>query len=206
MNQHATEWLAAYFDDELHEPRLHKVEEHLRICSACRLELEQLQGLSTLLKDCPPMVARTPCDQFAAQVGLRLPRFTSATNGDTWQRAADIGWLTIPMITILLWAFSQITILMISGIQSLHISWTPSLPSITLWLFPYSLWGFKDTNLWEVLRNAAPWLDFGESLAHSIIPYLGSTVVTAIVLWSWVVCWWVLHQRYRFQNIIQIIP
>lgn len=201
MNQHVMEWLAAYFDGELHGMRLQKVEEHLWTCSACQLELEQLQGLSTLLKDCPPMTTHMSHEQFAAQVGLRLPRSTPEHNGLTWQRGVNIGWLSIPLSIILGWALSQTASLIISVIQGLgvNLSWMSWFSSLFQWINSYSFWSLIDLDFWDTMRDAVPWLDWGEMLVHTIAPYLTITVVTAISLWCWMVCWWVLHQRKRQQ-------
>jgi hypothetical protein len=207
LNHHTTKWLAAYFDGELHGLQLQKVEEHLQSCSACRLELEQLRGLSGLLKDCPPMTSLLSPDQFTAQIRLRLPRSTQARTSSTWQRLVNIGWLAIPINLILGWAFSQTTLLIITGIEGLGmdlsgISW---LSSLVRWFDGYFFWNLIDSDLWDPLINASPWLDWGEKLAHTFATYLVITVVTAVFLWCWMICWWVLHQRQQ-QQIPRVTP
>jgi anti-sigma factor RsiW len=105
MNPHVIEWLAAYHDGELPSGRRQQVEEHLKDCPACRLELETLEGLSSLLK-ADPLPAHTPAERFAAQVQLRLPR---ASLSHANQNAGGLPrWLLgVPLALILVWAFLQ---------------------------------------------------------------------------------------------------
>ena len=201
MKQHVTEYLAAYFDGELHGSRRQKVEEHLESCSICQLELKELQGLSTLLKDYPPMIVQTSHDQFAAQVRLRLPRATPVQTGFAWQRVVDIGWLATPISIILGWALMQTTLLIINGIQGLGIdfSWMSWFSSLAQWINESIFWGLTNPVLWDRLRNAIPWLDLGEILVRTFAPSLVTTVLTAIFLSCWMACWWVFHQRQQQQ-------
>ena len=208
MSQHITEWLAAYYDGELYGGRLQKVEQHLHTCKACQLELEQLKGLSALLKESPLMMTRTSADQFTAQVGLRLSRSTPEPFAPAWQKAAKMGWLAIPLVIIVVWAFSQTILSTIGVIQSLDLErFSSDLPIWTPWLFPFSLWGnpyglwiLFETSLWSLVKEAAPWLDSVEVLAQVFVPYLVMTVIPAVFLWCWLVCSWAIHQRHRVQN------
>ena len=105
MNPHVIEWLAAYHDGELPSGRRQQVEIHLQDCPTCRLELEKLQELSSLLKaDLLP--AHTPPERFAAQVQLRLPRISLSRPG---QKAGQLpSWvLGVPLALIGVWAFLQ---------------------------------------------------------------------------------------------------
>jgi anti-sigma factor RsiW len=105
MNPHVSELLAAYHDGELPANRQLQVEKHLQGCSTCRVELEALEGLSSLLRaDSVPH--QTPPERFAAQVQLRLPRTSlsrARQNGGQPPRWA----LGVPLTLIIVWAFLQ---------------------------------------------------------------------------------------------------
>jgi anti-sigma factor RsiW len=105
MNPHVIEWLAAYHDGELPSSRRQQVEEHIKDCSSCRLELEALEGLSSVLK-VDSLPAHTPPERFAAQVQLRLPRISLSRPG---QKAGQLpSWvLGVPLALIGVWAFLQ---------------------------------------------------------------------------------------------------
>jgi anti-sigma factor RsiW len=105
MNPHVIEWLAAYHDGELPSGRRQQVEIHLQDCSTCRLELEALDGLSSLLKaDLVP--TRTPPERFAAQVQLRLPHASLSQARQNGGRPPR--WvLGVPLALIGVWAFLQ---------------------------------------------------------------------------------------------------
>ena len=114
MNPHLGDLLAAYHDGELPLGRRQQVERHLQDCPTCRLELEALERLSSLLQ-ADPVPAHTPPEQFAAQVQLRLPRASlpasrqNATRPPRWV-------LGIPLMLIGVWAFLQAALWITSGI------------------------------------------------------------------------------------------
>jgi anti-sigma factor RsiW len=73
MSEHATEWLNAFLDGELHEPHLRQVQDHLARCAACRAELEDLRGVSQILKEAASSEANQPSDRFIAELIRMLP-------------------------------------------------------------------------------------------------------------------------------------
>ena len=103
MNEHVLDWIGAYADGELTAERRRRVDHHLAECAACRAELEAVQALTLRLHAAPPMPARTPPEQFTAQVRLRLAH-RPAPNHARLRRAAGV-WL--PLGVLALWALGQ---------------------------------------------------------------------------------------------------
>jgi anti-sigma factor RsiW len=107
------DWLGAYHDGELHGDRLRSVQAHLGACAICQAELAALQRLAVSLHSSPPLPARTPPDQFVAQVRLRLPARRGPTPGHARLRRAAGLWL--PLGVLGLWALGQ-AVLTVGGL------------------------------------------------------------------------------------------
>ncbi|MDR3575411.1 MAG: zf-HC2 domain-containing protein [Anaerolineaceae bacterium] len=105
MIEHVTDLLGAYLDGELGGSRLRQVEDHLIICAACRLELDELRSLSGLLHETLPIRAFTPTERFAANLTLRLPRRPEAAQA---RRPHEEIWWIIPASAVGLWFILQI--------------------------------------------------------------------------------------------------
>lgn len=110
MSTHVSEWIAAYYDGELHGLRLYQVESHLQDCAECRAELEGMKSLSSLLEENPAAPPRIAPDRFVAQVGLRLPPQAPSAG----RPALKTRWLVMPLGLLVAWAFFQ-AILIVSG-------------------------------------------------------------------------------------------
>src|SRR5437868_2872474 len=108
MNEHVLEWISAYHDGELPGDQRRRVETHLAACPTCQAELEALEGLSLRLQAAPPLPARTPPEQFVAQVRLRLPPRAPASGRQQVRQAAGL-WL--PLSVLALWALGQAVLL-----------------------------------------------------------------------------------------------
>jgi hypothetical protein len=106
MSEHITEWLGAYLDAELRGARLLQVENHLSECVACQAELDELRGLSALLRETPPTADFLPRERFIANLTLNLPRQTGTTQTP---KATELGWWMIPVGIILAWIFMQLS-------------------------------------------------------------------------------------------------
>jgi hypothetical protein len=106
MPEHITEWLGAYLDGELRGARLRHVETHLSDCETCQMELDELCGLSVLLRETSPLADFLPRERFIANLTLNLPRQNGATQTP---RAAEFGWWMIPVGIILAWIFMQLS-------------------------------------------------------------------------------------------------
>jgi hypothetical protein len=106
MSEHITEWLGAYLDTELRGARLRQVENHLSECAACQKELDDLRGLSALLRETPLPDDFLPRERFVANLTLSLPRQTRTTQTP---KATELGWWMIPVGIILAWIFMQLS-------------------------------------------------------------------------------------------------
>ena len=108
--------LQAYHDGELGPRDRGHIEAHLAECSACRAELEEIEGLSCLLQLTPPAGMRLPEDRFVAQVGLRLVRRPAPS---PTQRILMAGWRVAPVLLVAAYLFVQVTSLLASSILAL---------------------------------------------------------------------------------------
>jgi hypothetical protein len=106
MSEHITEWLGAYLDDELRGAKLRQVENHLSECAACQMELDDLRGLSALLRETPAPVDFLPRERFVANLTLNLPRQTGTTQTPG---LAELGWWLLPFGILLAWIFMQLS-------------------------------------------------------------------------------------------------
>jgi len=105
MTGHVDAWLMAYYDGELGGRRRREVEAHLAECESCQAQLDELAGLSALLRDAPDPVDLTPPDRFVAQVQLQLPR--QSVEAGCRPRVVDLGWNLAPLGIFAVWAFFQ---------------------------------------------------------------------------------------------------
>lgn len=106
MSEHITAWLGAYLDDELRGATLRQVENHLSECAACQMELDDLRGLSSLLRETPAPVNFLPRERFVANLTLNLPRQTGTTQTPG---LVELGWWLLPLAIFLAWVFMQLT-------------------------------------------------------------------------------------------------
>jgi predicted anti-sigma-YlaC factor YlaD len=173
MSEHINGWLIAYFDGQLGERRTKKVEAHLKDCEECRQELERLSSLRGLLQENPGASDLMPADRFVAQVGLRLqPRPTQTIT----QRALSAMWISIPIVMLGIWAFSQ-TLTTLTGLAVLAI----------------------DAGLWNNFSNTfSPTLQ--TSLLSSINWRIWASLMTGLISLSWLASWWISQQNSRVQK------
>jgi anti-sigma factor RsiW len=174
MTQHILEWLPAYHDGELSPSRRQQVEKHLQECPSCAAELQQLQGLSSLLR-ADPAPAFTPPQRFAAQVQLRLPRGAASRPGRNAERLPR--WvLGAPLTLIVVGAFLQAAL------------WVTSIMLANDWIFasaPFAGWLAAD-NLPDMFVTLSA-LNF-------------ALLTGIVVLWSaWLAFWWVWKQNQNTQ-------
>jgi len=181
MNEHALDWLGAYHDGELHGDRLRGVEAHLRVCAGCQAELEALQHLALRLQANPPMPARTPPEQFAAQVRLRLAPRSAPTASGSVRRAAGL-WL--PLAVLALWALGQ-AVLMVAGMV-LGLAALPAATPVVLPLLP----ALVALPLLAALVDPAGWGGWLALLALNA----GLTAVAAGLAWGCLAGWWAARE------------
>jgi anti-sigma factor RsiW len=182
MSEHVLDWIGAYHDGELHGDRLRRVEAHLRACPACQAELEALQNLAVQLQANPPMPARTPPEQFVAQVQLRLPPRSAPVPGRARLRQAAGLWL--PLGVLALWAFGQ-AVLVVSGL-ALGVGAVPAAMPVVLPPLP----GLGALPLLVALAQPAGW---GGWLALLVLN-AGLTAAVAMLVWGCLAGWWAARE------------
>ncbi len=180
MSEHVLDWIGAYLDGELHGGQRRRVEMHLAGCAACRAELDAMQALSARLHTNPPMPARTPPEQFVAQVRLRLPARATAPASRVRQAAG----LWLPLGVFGLWAFSQAVLVVGAfGLWVLPIG----LPVV---LLPVPAGG----GLLPLLAGLA-----GAPVWGNWLPLLGLevalTAAAAVLTWACLAGWWAARDK-----------
>lgn len=177
MSAHVTEWLAAYQDGELGEHRRAQVEAHLAICPACQAELDELRGLSALLREAPLPEPRLSPRQFRSQVMLRLP---PAAPRPGWQRTLKAGWNLAPLGAVMIWVCGQ-AVWLVASLGALL-----SLP----------LGPVRSGYLGGLLNMPAPpvWLSVERSLQLGLINLVFTTLVATFLL-GWLASWWLTVWR-----------
>ena len=192
MNGHVKDWLPAYYDGELHSARLKRVEDHLKDCAGCRLELEHLRKLSALLQAAPVPARQISTQRFASQVELCLKESTPRSR---WQSTLKTGWQVAPLGLFFVWGFSQAVLILSSLIAALggfdrllagHVSIQELLLSLPT--------DFNPGHLHRVV-GVLTWLRGGEPFFDLITLQLGLTVMIGILIWGWVASFWVYYQR-----------
>ena len=110
MNGHIADWIDAYLDGELPPLSQKQVEGHLAACPSCRRLAEQRRALSALLQEAPALGAAALKEerQFAAEVGLRLPRQPDAARQRRSQVLRQVGWRLFPVTLLLIGIFVEI--------------------------------------------------------------------------------------------------
>ena len=193
MSTHASEWLHAYHDGELHGRKLERVEAHLADCPACRGELAELEALSKMLQaDLLPEISTAP-EQFVAQVGLRLPRRVQppASRNAGTSRA----WSLVPLVVLLLVGFFRSVVFvtdLLTWVEQLGIN-----PQAVSWLVPT-----QETipNVFQQLSSLA--LDWGTPFNNTLLGDLTVPLIFAGCYLLWLVLWW-LNQD---QNGKEVLP
>ena len=182
MSEHVLDWIGAYHDGELHGDRLRWVEAHLSTCAACQSELAALQNLAVRLQASPPMPARTPPEQFVAQVRLRLPPRSAPVPGR--QRVRQVAGLWLPLGALALWAFGQ-AVLVVSGL-ALGVAAVPAAIPVVLPPLP----GLGALPLLVALAQPAVW---GGRLALLALN-AGLTAAVAMLVWGCLAGWWAARE------------
>ena len=202
MIEHVTDLLGAYLDGELHGLRLRQVEDHLAKCAACRKELAELRGLSTLLQESLPAEAFTPTDRFVANLSLRLNAQDYALNlprrPETSPRLKPLGfiWWLVPAGVLGAWIFLQ-TVITVSTLVSTA-DLTGLFGNATAWLQNgslNSLWFSASMGLFgsQIHGSGRIMLDllndfsvFRSSITMQLVWQAG----IALVYWVWLGIWW----------------
>lgn len=186
MNNHVSQWLNAYHDDELRPRRRALVEAHLEECQQCQAELEELQALSAVLQEDPLPEMRTSPEQFAAQVALRLPRHGEPARR---QNGSNFRWLwyALPVGILVAVGFLR-TIVSVSEV----LMWVERLginPGLVSWLMPVSE---RPPTLIAEFSELVVWWNnpFQSPLALTVI----LPVILGFCYLVWMLVWWADQQ------------
>lgn len=193
MSKHATEWLNAYLDGELHGNRLHQVEEHLAECKTCQAELETLQGLSRLLHEVHAPEFRSP-DRFAAQVNLLLPQRQLTPSR---RKILEVGWWMVPIGLLTAWVFIS-TSFFVDDILSTANRFG-LLSSVSDWIVfgssSNATWSATLGQLGILSGNTLNWAESTEAFTKSSLLQISLQVSIAMLYLSWIAIWWTRHRR-----------
>jgi predicted anti-sigma-YlaC factor YlaD len=193
MSDHVIDWLSPYLDGELKGGRLHRVEEHLGTCEACRAELESLQGLSALLQEAPAPEF-TSNERFVAHVNLRLPKREGMKSRS---RVIETGWWMIPVGLLAVWIFFSATILisdmvsaadrfgLLDGANALLIS---DSSDNAMWASTLGQFGMLE-------GDSLLWAETIESLIRNILTHFVWQVSIALLYLAWIAIWWARRTR-----------
>lgn len=195
MSEHVTQWLEAYYDEQLPSRRARQVESHLETCSDCLAEFESLIRLSNLLQQAPEPSNLTPPERFAAQVKLRLPRKPEQPG---WQKVFRTGWQWAPAGLIGAWVFVQTTFI-VSGILIWIFRIFPGTADFASVISTESRGGSLFGNVanlsgaeWSELgRFSLDILGDGGPLGWGITINLGLTFLISVLFLSWLASWWI---------------
>jgi len=193
MSKHVMEWLNAYLDGELKGSQLQQVEAHLVECQACRIELESLARLASLLHEVPAPEF-TPPERFAAQVSLRLPR--KQVSGSK-NKILEIGWWMIPVGLLGTWLFistSAVVNNLLFAANHLGL-----LSDLSNWL----VFGSARETQWSAALgqfgflsgHSLNWATATEALTWTSLPQITLHIAIAFLYLGWMAIWWARRQR-----------
>ncbi len=204
MPEHVTQWLGAYYDGELRGARLRQVENHLAECADCQAELEGMRSLSTLLKETAPEGDFLSAERFAANLALRLPRQPEMPQPRS--KALEIGWWLVPIGTLGMWLFIQVTFLLRStilfavdaGLFGSNLAWMQGNP-------PQMGWFAAAMNLFgKQVGLAGQAALSGLNDAHLFVTHAAESllpqVLLAVLYLGWLAAWWLGQQAQMSQS------
>jgi anti-sigma factor RsiW len=181
MNGHLEHWLDAYLDGELADSQIRQAEAHLKICPACKAELEQRRALSPLLRAEPPAEGLKSESRFVAEVGLRLQR-KPAVRRATARPAVIVGGM-IPIALTLVWVFLQ-TVMIVSGM----VEWIPGAGEALTGRLSA---GIPQLPLPEIVREGIGWLGTPGWGGWSALSGWITLLVVSLLFTGWFIGWWV---------------
>jgi hypothetical protein len=203
--EHVLDWVQAYYDGELSERQVRRMDEHLAHCERCRAELEALEAVSVLLHASPAAGGLLRPDRFVAQVELRLPRRPVQT---PLQRALEAGWRFMPVSLLGALAFVQTIFIVVSALLvALNFPATAGFFSSLLpagsggsWLTGMQCFAGKGWGDWlEIVRCAAQYvIPLGRPVLLSTVLFAG----IGLLYLSWLASWWI--RRHHVENVLVI--
>lgn len=162
MNDHPTEWLSAYIDQELEEEVRERIEEHLRQCESCRNLVADLIDMRSEVADFYGHLAAPP--DLERNVMATLERNTATST------IARTGLAAVPLIglaglVVLICVYGSTFFKLFSiGLQfMLTAAYVASnvastIPAIggSVWVLSAAIFVVSGLSLRRILRSAAP--------------------------------------------------
>jgi len=202
MAKHITEWLNAYLDGELNKARTSQVEDHLAECAECSAELDELRRLSALLREPAPTGEFISTERFVSNLTLNLPRQPEHSQR---RKVLEIGWWLIPVGTLGIWLFLQVTFTLSSlvlrasdaGLLGNTFTMVSSNSLETEWFASLTNWfGYQSVSALSMLNNA-------ELFIHNlIVPFILQAFLAVIYL-VWFASWWLRQQKQSSLGIVE---
>ena len=197
MTEHVNEWLNTYLDGELRGARLRQVENHLAECDECRAKLDELQGLSALLRETAPTGKFISTERFVSNLTLSLPRQPETPQT---RKVFEIGWWLIPIGVLGTWVFLQVTF----SLSSLFFAASDAglFGSTFTWLqanSPQTEWFATLTNLFGSQldftgRLLLSTLNDSDLFIRNLVgPFLWQAIL-AVAYLGWLASWWFRQQ------------
>jgi hypothetical protein len=201
MNDHVTEWLAAYHDGELSSKRQIQVETHLEHCFDCQVALQEIRTVSSLLQISPAAPVLTNPERFVNQVNLRLPREQLQPS---WKRTLETGWRLVPFGLLGAWVFIQAVLLVSSlvriafqlgfGTEQLGAVFPLAEPTTSI----FESFPLNGASLGEVAAGVIRLISAEGPFGWGLPIYLVLTVMIGLLYWSWLASWRI--RRKQLQN------
>jgi hypothetical protein len=202
MAKHVTEWLNAYLDSELNRARTNQVEDHLAECAECRANLEELRGLSALLRETAPTDEFISTERFVSNLTLNLPRQPRQSQR---RKVLEIGWWLIPVGTLGIWLFLQVTFTLSAlvlkasdaGLLGNTFTMFSSNSLQTDWFASLINWfGYQPVSALSTLNNAELFIHY------LILPFILQAFLAVIYL-IWLASWWFHQQKHSSSGVVE---
>lgn len=189
---HPTQWLQAYYDNQLSQKRRRQVAVHLENCQQCQDELDALSSLSMLLQGSPPANDLLSSEVFVAQVGMRLPRKQSKS---LVRSSLKIGWRLAPFGMLTAWAFIQ-AVFIVSTIIMVGLEVIPGAEQIVALLpadaaTPPVRMTFDAMNAKSMRSFSRELIGGGGPLGWGFALNVGLTLLLGMLYISWLASWWI---------------
>lgn len=184
--EHTGGWLQQYYDGELNEQQAARFEAHLEGCPACRMELERLNALTSLLQSVPAPAPVVPADAFAARLTARLEGPPQLSRASRFLQAA---WRAVPFVWIGGWLFSQTVLTVVGLLTFFGVEESLGLGRAARLFFWNLLPEISALFLIDDTVSRLSWLAPFENIVNLGAWEAAVTLVMALGLWGWVVSW-----------------
>jgi len=190
--EHPTQWLQAYYDNQLNERSARQVAKHLESCQQCQNELAALKSLSILLQESFPADNLLSSEIFVAQIGMRLPR---KQNNSAIRNSLETGWRLAPFGVLTAWAFIQ-AVFIVSTVIMVGLQVIPGAEQIVELLpmdgsSPSVMTTFEGMNATSMRSFSRELIGNGGPLGWSFLLNVAFTLLIGLLYISWLASWWI---------------